>query len=350
MNTLSTAAEPAEPARRYGTLVARLAVSAGILAWLGTHVDWPHVAASFRGLRWGFWAAAVGLYVVCQLLCCARWMWLSRPMGFHQSLMRFTGIYFVGMFFNLFLPTSVGGDAVRAVYLANGSGRKVAAVLSVLLDRMSGLFVLIGLACTAAALSPVALPAQLRLMIWGIGAAGAGALIVLPLTTNALTRLKGDGIAAKVRQIAAATAEALALFRSRPGMLAGTTALSIAVQVLNAAVLALIGLALRLEVPAVYYGVAAPLVTLFTLVPISLNGMGLREGGMVLVLGPAGATAGDAVGLAFLWFLAQTSASVLGAGVYLFGRFTPPEGLPGERPALDRDPGDERAGQRRAAA
>jgi len=340
---------PAKPdsSRRYGALILRVAVSAVILGWLGAHVDWSQVARSFRGLRWGFWSGAIGLYVVCQLLCCVRWMWLSSPMGFHQTLGRFTGIYFVGMFFNLFLPTSVGGDAVRAVYLANGSGRRVAAVFSVLLDRASGLFVLIGLACAAAAVSPVALPPQLRLMIWCMGAGAAAALVVLPLTARALCRVTGGG---KVRRAARAAVEAMALFRTRPALLIGTTSLSITVQVLNAAVLALVGLALRLDVPVVYYGLAAPLVTLFTLVPVSLNGMGLREGGMVLVLGPAGATAADAVGLAFLWFLAQTSASVLGAAVYLFGRFTPPEGLPGERPALDCHPGDERAGQRRAAA
>jgi hypothetical protein len=344
LTTTPTAADPSR--RRLGALLARVAVSAAILAWLGTHVDWSHVARSFRGVRWGFWAAGVGLYIVCQLLCCVRWLWLSRPMGFHQSLARFTGIYFVGMFFNLFLPTSVGGDAVRAVYLANGSGRRVAAVLSVLLDRASGLFVLIGLACAAAAVSPVPLPPRLRLMVWGIGAGAAVALAALPLTANALGRVTGG----RPRQVAGAALEALALFRRRPALLVGTTLLSVAVQVFNAAVLALIGLGLRLDVPLVYYGLAAPLVTLFTLVPVSLNGMGLREGGMVLVLGPAGATPADAVGLAFLWFLAQTSASVLGAGVYLFGRLTPPEGLPGERPAIDRDPGDERAGQRRAAA
>src|SRR5207247_756457 len=130
------------PRRRYGGLILRVGFSAAILGWLGARVDWGHVAESFRGLRWGYWLGAVGLYVVCQLLCVVRWLWLSRPLGFTQSLARFTGIYFVGMFFNLFLPTSVGGDAVRAIYLANGKGKRMAALLSVVLDRVSGLLVL----------------------------------------------------------------------------------------------------------------------------------------------------------------------------------------------------------------
>jgi uncharacterized protein (TIRG00374 family) len=313
--------------RKFGGLALRIVVSMGILAWLGSRMDWSHVVEAFRGLRWGYWVAAVGLYVVCQLLCCVRWMWLSRPLGFQQSLARFSSIYFVGMFFNLFLPTSVGGDAVRAVYLANGSGRRMPAILSVLLDRISGVIVLIGLACVAAALSPVELPAQFRFAIYGLGSCAALGLLSLPLIARLAEALPERN---KLRRLIGRVRESVALLRSRPDILVGTTLLSIVVQVLNAVLVWLVGLALNLVVPAVYYGVAAPMVTLVTLIPISLNGMGLREGGMVLFLGPAGASAANAVTLAFLWFLVQTTTSLFGAGVYLLGHFNRPEGLSDE--------------------
>jgi uncharacterized protein (TIRG00374 family) len=331
VNAEATAAVIEEPrgasVSRFGGLALRIVVSVGILAWLGSRMDWAHVAEAFRGLRWGYWVAAVGLYFVCQLLCCVRWLWLSRPLGFQQSLARFSSIYFVGMFFNLFLPTSVGGDAVRAVYLANGSGRRMPAILSVLLDRLSGLVVLIGLACVAAALSPVALPPQFRLAIYGLGSCVGIGLLSLPLLARLAKTLPERN---KLRRVIGRVRDSVALLRSRPDILLGTTLLSIVVQVLNAVLVWLIGLALNLDIPAVYYGVAAPMVTLVTLIPISLNGMGLREGGMVLFLGPVGATAADAVTLAFLWFLVQTTTSLFGAGVYLLGHFNRPEGLPDE--------------------
>jgi glycosyltransferase 2 family protein len=317
---------PASP-RQFGGLALRVVVSFGILAWLGSRMDWSHVVEAFRGLRWGYWVAAVGLYVACQLLCCIRWMWLSRPLGFTQSPARFSSIYFVGMFFNLFLPTSVGGDAVRAVYLANGSGRRLPAILSVLLDRLSGVVVLIGVACVAASLSPIELPQQFRLTIYGLGSCAGIGLLSLPLLARLSHVLPAQN---KLRRMIGRVRESVKLLRSRPDILFGTTLLSIVVQVLNAVVVWLVGLALNLDVPAVYYGVAAPMVTLVTLIPISLNGMGLREGGMVLFLGPAGASAANAVTLAFLWFLVQTTASLFGAVVYLFGHFSRPEGLPDE--------------------
>src|ERR687885_1930959 len=114
-------------------------VSAAILLGLAGRMDWGQVAAAFRSLRWGDWLAALAVFLVTQMVSALRWQWFARPLGFTEPLRRFVGLYFVGMFFNLLLPTSIGGDAVRAVALHPGPGRRVAALLSVLLDRLSGL-------------------------------------------------------------------------------------------------------------------------------------------------------------------------------------------------------------------
>ena len=103
----------------------RLAVSAAILAGLAAKTDWGHMTAAVRGLRWGDAAAAFGVLIAAQVVSALRWRWLARPLGFGGPLRRYVGFYFVGMFFNLLLPTSVGGDAVRAVYLNAGAGRPV---------------------------------------------------------------------------------------------------------------------------------------------------------------------------------------------------------------------------------
>ncbi len=349
-------AEAPSSAKKWVPLLLRVAFSAAILGWLATRVDWQHVLVVFQGMRWGYWAIAVGVYVVCQLLCAARWMWLSRPLGFPQPLSRFTAIYFVGMFFNLFLPTSVGGDAVRAIYLAKDTGLRMKALLSVLLDRVSGVVVLIALACVATALSPIALPIQFKVVIWGMGASAVLGLAILPSLTGWISgfNITGDGkvakIAEKVRGMAEATNQAVTLFRTRPGLLLATTIASIIVQVLNVVLVWLIGVALNLDVPPIYYGVAAPMVTLLTLVPLSLNGVGIREGGMVLFLAPVGVSKEAAITLAFLWFCAQTTTSLLGAAVYLIGHFKPPEGDSGEPPAINRRARQGRAGEHLALA
>ena len=131
----------------------RAAVSIGVLSWLAWRMDWAKLANAFAHLRLELWAAAVILYLATQVVSGWRWQLLARPLGFDGSVWKFTSLYFVGMFFNLLLPTSVGGDVVRAWYLDNRPGRRLPAMLSVLVDRASGLMLLILIACGAVLVS-----------------------------------------------------------------------------------------------------------------------------------------------------------------------------------------------------
>jgi uncharacterized protein (TIRG00374 family) len=348
---------PGPPAAAGGSSLkrlARVAVSAAILAVLAWRMDWDQVAAAFRALRWGQWLASLGVLMAAQVLSAIRWRWLARPLGFTEPLRRYVGLYFVGMFFNLLLPTSIGGDAVRAVGLGAGPGRRMAAFLSVLLDRLSGLLVLLALACVAAAACPVPLPAWVRLSVAATALAAVAGLAVLPASTRLLARLEiaGGGrwhqVLDKVRHLAQSLREAVELYRRRPRLLVASTALSVLIQASGVVQVALVGRAVGAEVPILVYGVAVPMVALLTLLPVSLNGMGVREAGMILFLRPAGVPAGTAVTVAFLWFCGQTAAGLAGAGAYLFGHFPRPEVRHDD--AVGDHPGQGRAGQPRAAA
>jgi hypothetical protein len=329
----------------------KVAVSAGILGVLAAKTDWDQVAAAVRGLRWPVAAAALGVLVAAQVVSGLRWQWLARPLGFGGPLRRYVGYYFIGMFFNLLLPTSVGGDAVRAVYLNAGSGRKVAAVLSVLLDRLSGLLVLLAVACVAAAACPVPLPTWVKLAVAGCALAAVVGLTLSPWAAMAACRVAPDG---KLARLTASVQDALAVYRREPRLILSSTALSAVVQASSVFQIALIGHAVGLDVPWAVYGVAGPMVSLLTLLPVSLNGMGVREAGMVVFLAPAGVSAGQAVTVAFLWFGVQTAAGLLGAGVYALSHRSVTGGdllseVPHDDVVGDRA-GQGRAGQRRAAA
>jgi uncharacterized membrane protein YbhN (UPF0104 family) len=102
-------------------------------------------------------------------------------------------------------------------------------------------------------------------------------------------------------------------------------------------------------VPASYYGIAVPMVTLLTLLPVSLNGMGVREGGMVLFLAPLGIPSSTALTLAFLWFSVFVAASMFGAGIYLFGNLSRP-GEQAHDPFIGGDSDQGRTRQPKAAA
>jgi uncharacterized membrane protein YbhN (UPF0104 family) len=326
----------------------RLLLSVLLLTWLAWRTDWGQVGRAFAQLRLGWWLAAVGLYLFTQVVSSVRWQLLARPLGLERPLRQFVAFYFIGMYFNLLLPTSVGGDVVRAWYLDGGSGRKLAAFLSVFIDRFSGLLVLLALACVAVAVCPIALPVWVYASVWGtVGAAVAG-LIALALYDGRFPlAMKVPGAKRVLSKLDALKASSAVLLR--PRLLLSTTALSLVVQATNVVLVWVVGLAIDAPVPAAYYWILVPMVTLLTLLPISLNGMGVREWGTVLFLHPLGVGAEAALSLAFLWFAVFTAASLCGSAVYLFGSFPRPE-VRADHETVRGDSDQGRTGQSRAAA
>jgi hypothetical protein len=310
-------------------------------------MDWPQVGQAILNLRVELWLAALGLLLAAQAVSALRWKLLAGALGFERPWRQLTGMYFIGMYFNLLLPTSVGGDVVRAWYLDGRSGRKLAAFATVLLDRVSGLVVLLAMSCVALLLTPLELPPWVPWFVWGAAGCALLGLASLPLAAG-----RGRNGAQRLRRVRAA----LAAVRS-PRVLLGTTLLSLCVQVAGVAIVWLVGLAIQAPVPGAYYWIMVPMVSLLTLLPISVNGMGVREGGAVLFLAPFGVSESAAVTLAFLWFVVYATASLAGGVVYLFGRFPRPtptaeisdEGQSDHGP-VGGDPDQGRAGQPKAAA
>ena len=251
------------------------------------------------------------------------------------------------MFFNLVLPTSIGGDMTRTWYLVTREGaglprekRQVAGFLSVSGDRLNGLFALIGVAGIAALCCPTPLPSWIWWTVGGL-AVGAGASVAgLPWA--------GAFLASQPRM--RWLAEGTSRYRNAPRTLLIATLLSFVVQAANVLLACLLGAALGLPVPLAYYGVLAPLVALLALLPISLNGMGLREAGTVVLLAPLGVSAGEAVTLAVLTFAVYAVASFGGGFVLLLGRFPRFEEVRLDEHAIGGDSDQGRTGQPSAAA
>jgi uncharacterized membrane protein YbhN (UPF0104 family) len=332
-----TVAKPRTLKRLSG--VVRLGMSVGLLGWLAWRTDWVQIAQALRHLRLELGLAAVGLYVLIQLVSSVRWQLLARPLGFHQSLGRFTSYYFIGMFFNLVLPTSVGGDVVRAWYLDGKSGQRLNAFLSVLVDRASGLMVLLMVACGGVLLVPLPLPAWVTASVWACAAGSVVGLAALPVALHWTSRF------ARVRRLAAGARTYLRY----PGLVVGTAGLSLVVQSANVVLVWLVGLAMDAPVPGAYYWILVPMVSLLTLMPVSVNGMGIREGSTVLLLAPLGVSESTALCLAVLWFAVVSAASLVGGAVYLVGCFPRPE-VQKDHESIGRDSGEGRTGQSPAAA
>jgi uncharacterized membrane protein YbhN (UPF0104 family) len=320
----------------------RLAVSAGLLGLLGWKTDWSEVGVKFADLHVEMWFAAVGFLVLAQVASARRWQRFAEELRFERTFQQYCSLYLVGTYFNLMLPTSVGGDVVRVLYLDGKSGRRWAALASVFLERLNGLLVLIAVACVGILLAPsdLNLPWWIPASVWGIAACATLGMASIPLTRN--MRILPD-------QRREQLLLAWDLLRS-PKLLTETTFMSVLVQLAGAAIVACVGAGLGLDVPLAYYCVLGPLVSLLTLLPVSFNGMGLREWGTVVFLAPLGVDKSTALTLAFLWFAVNVAVSLLGGLVYLVGAEAPVTEGTNDHGFVDRNPDQGREGQPAQAA
>ncbi len=121
-------------------LVLKLVVTAGLVFWLIERVDWSSVGKELSGVSIGL----LFLYVVFQLagnlISAKKWQLIASYKGLHFTLKEGFFTYLTGAFINNFLPSTIGGDAYRGVWLAKRSGARAAAVSTVFFDRFIGLW------------------------------------------------------------------------------------------------------------------------------------------------------------------------------------------------------------------
>ncbi len=138
------------------TLVTALqvAVTGGLLAWLfrdGKQNREMLTALSHANLLWI--AAAFGVYGIVVLSAVTRWKILLGVQGIHIPWTRIASLFMIGLLFNPFLPGGTGGDVAKIFYLLKETpDKKPAALLAVLMDRLTGLFGLILIAGTVMAI------------------------------------------------------------------------------------------------------------------------------------------------------------------------------------------------------
>lgn len=150
---------PSPPAawRRFAGLLLKLAFMAGALWLVARHLDLPALARTLRGARPGWLALATGLFITSKLLSSVRLNRFFQAVGISLSEGYNLRLYWLGMFYNLFLPGGVGGDGYKVYLLGKRfPGRRGLIFRALLLDRLSGMVALLVLLLVLLAAVPAA--------------------------------------------------------------------------------------------------------------------------------------------------------------------------------------------------
>ena len=163
----------------------RVAVSLGIVGYILYDVNRGQLLAALTRVQPRLLAEAAALFAAGQVLSALKWGMLGRSVGLTRSWTDYIRFYFIGMFFNIFGLSTLGGDFVRALYLGGGH-RLGLAINSVIFDRGSGLAILMALGAMALLVFP---QPHLPWLLTAAAITGGIALIVGWWTCPRLVRL-----------------------------------------------------------------------------------------------------------------------------------------------------------------
>ena len=286
----------------------KLGLTLGLLAFIFRTVDMSDVWTRLISINPAFLVSALILMVVGYALCGLRWAWVSLGLGIVVSRRRKINLYFLGMFASLFLPSTIGGDVIRGILLAKGEGRSgigVAAAASVILDRVNGLYALLVLLTICMAM--VTLPGTW--WWWGWLALVVGMWVAMLLVPMLAGRMPGR--LAKLKALPLRDRHFQRMWwQSMP--------ISFVFQMIIIQAHVFLGLAVGLHMAWPAYAVMVGLVAVVSMLPISLNGFGVREAGYVGFVAYFGGDQAAAAAMAALWIIVLALSSL--PGLYVLWR------------------------------
>jgi hypothetical protein len=306
------------------SLGVRVAVSAVMLAVLVAKVP----TFSFDELvpRWslatGLWlGVAAALTLAGIVLSALRWQKVLEALDIRTRLPRLMSHYLAGQFVSNVLPTTIGGDVLRVSRLSRDTGESPGTFASVVLERLTGWLVLPVITIVGFAVNPGLRSLGTATRVALALAFGTLALLVAVLAAASSSRI-GGRFASRGgwRGFVGAIHVGVEHLRSHPSAAANVLAAGFAYQLalVLAAVAAAQALGLR---PAGLTALLAffPAVLIAQVLPISMSGLGVREGAFVLFLGPLGVAQQEAIALGLLLYLLNLVVSLLGAPAFAAG-------------------------------
>jgi glycosyltransferase 2 family protein len=297
-------------------LALKIVISATLVAWLVYSTDRDALADAL--LEVDLSTALLAVIVLFALIAIQAWRWtlVARALDISFPLVPAWLISQIGAFFNQVLPSSIGGDAMRVWRLQRSGVRTSLALASVFLDRVVALvgtilIVVVGLPWLLDWMDTDALRAGILAVV--LVAATGVAVLLFADRAPLVHRLAGRSALARVLQVPALARRVL----FTPQTAFPTLALSVVIHLGVALSVWLLAYATGVELTWAETAFLVPVVILFSMVPITIAGWGVREGAMVVALGTVGVGREEALAVSVLFGIASAVAALPGGLIWL---------------------------------
>jgi len=317
-------------------LVLRVVVSLALLGYLLFSINLGDLAETLRRGDPLLLTVTVLLGVpLGNLISTVKWRMLLVVKGISSlSFARLWALYFVGGFFSNFLPTDVGGDLVRSYEVGKVSGRHAESLSAIVMERLTGFLAMIALALVGLVLNPA---------LAGMQFLGQTILLVLfaavVLTVLLLSPLLQQWVGVRVRRFVPRRLgeklkgflTSVSEYRNERATMTAAMALSIVFQSIPIVYVYCLMRSIGADLDPTALILVVPAVSLVGILPITINGIGLREGAFVLLLAKAGIDRPEAFAIAVMYRVGIMLMSSIGGVLYAVMNVTDYRDIPKNR-------------------
>lgn len=308
----SNSAAPTHPARRWLILIAKVAVAAGALAFILTRQPWSALQDAFSRLSLGALASFVAIVCGTLFMGAYRWRLLMSSYG-ADHLPPFSAmvrVYFVGTFYNTFIPGAVGGDVMRGVLTRESfrDGGATSAVAIVFVERALGMLAVVGIAAAATPLNRHAQIGRTLLPWFALAAVGVVTLVILIAQGRRFAAYAPLRLATVLRSLPV-------LERVAPFLAA--VLISLLIQVVVALGAHLLIASVHPATPLTYSLLAIPIAAGAAFLPLGIAGAGPRDVTMIWLYQALGVPLAAATAAAFGFLLTILTVAAVGGVLQL---------------------------------
>ncbi len=305
---------PEKPKRSWRGALLRIGGSAGVLGALFWLLPVGKVWAAMRGVSPRAWLLVLTGYMLVHLMAVVKWRILINVAGAELTIGQAARCYFAGLFGNVFLPSIVGGDVVRAGLGLRLGKNKAGLLLGSLIDRVLDVVALGVLAGGGALLVPGALEERSRKVFIGVAGALAAAGL-LAIAGGALVFRKGFSY--RMRKRLVKVRQAIRSVARQPQYMLLSLTLGITVQTGFALLTASLAEECGVHLSPVVWLFAFPISKLWAFLPVTQGGIGVREAALIVLLRPFGVPGALTMASGLVWEAVVLAGGLLGGLISL---------------------------------
>lgn len=301
----------------------KLCVMVFLLACLYRNVNFEDFGRVLRGMTWQWLPLVYALLLTNTILNSWKWGLLLAGDGNRIRLPSLMCSHLIGTFFNLFLPSSIGGDAYRVVDVGRRIGASAKSFASVFAERLVGFLALALWGLLFSVIGFSRLPDKrilfLPILVFGIMVCMVLLVIQRRLLVWGFNWVRLNKIQALDRFLHTFL-DSIAGYCANRVLMWKVFVLSLVFQMLSITTIFILSQTLHWHVPFVYFCIFVPLITLAEAVPISIFGIGVRDGCYVFFFAQAGVPREEALALALVYLMTTLVYSLVGGILFLVRR------------------------------